>query len=602
MKRAAMAIVLALVVSGVFVAVIGAYPMAAGSDTGPAPMRSGTYSWRFYDFFNVPYDTWWTDSGQRKRVYGDVILSNTYPYTNWYPWAEDRYAPTIYTMYRIDMSVTGADAWNLVDPVILPEFGPATTMAPITVDWYMQYVSNTRRTELRDTGCIFISSGLMDGFIMETTATFTMDLSTAEHLFGVTGDPATWWAANTKAGCTNYGALEADWETWLYELGNGAYDIYNSFEYPYSPWFTDVSATISGNTVTVSFHHVTWGIEVLMARWMYYGATTYASQGTPAGWWPWELSWFEAFRLTGTIGTTSNFALTTAMAYHFQASALPGPDGTWGNADDIPTWYWAPILTDYLYTSLNHPVSELTPYEGRTTIHTTPGSRYYGTLFKYTAVPKEWDLLAGETLTIDFSEGNIPWYSPQSPKTSDPADLVSTSAPLTLLRRIPAAGTWDEVTNTWTVTGVLDPGLPPNPDYGAPWVEIGVETAPPPVVSYLADLVRRSAWPERHHYVISADPDGILILYGKAENLGTKETWVLVRFTVSKNGGPATDYYSAVESLLPGQRWDFTVGLTGLTPGKYSVSAQAWYDTDDVDLVPDTAGMKVKEFSFSAVP
>ena len=601
MKRAVALVALALVASGGFVALIGWSAGSAGSDEDVGPMRAGTYTWRLYDFYNVPYDTWWTDTGQRPRVYGDVVLSTAYPYTNWYPWAEDKNDPTIYTSYRIDMGATGTTGWTQDNPVILPRFGSGTVIAPITLDWYMQYISNTRRTELAGAGC-FIPSGAMDGFIMEVQSTFSMDLATAAVLFGVTGDPATWWDANTNPGCTDYGALEVDWEMWLSDLGNGVYDVYNSYEYVYGPWFTDVGYSISGNTITVSFHHVTWGIEVLMARWMYWGSTTYESMGTPVGWWPWELAWFEDYHLTGILGSTSDFQLTTVMAYHFAASALTGPDGAWGTADDAPTWVFQPYLSDYLYSGRDHPVSELDPYIGRDTRKTTPGSIYYGDLGPYSFVPKEWDLLAGESVTWDFPEGNVVWYSPQSPETSDPATLLYTTGPLTLVNRLPTGfGTWDEATNSLTVTGPLDGALPANPDYGTPYVEIGTETAPPPVVEHLADLVRKSAWPERHHYVIGRDPDGTQTLYGKVENLGTEDTAVLVRFSVAKNGGPATGYDSATTVLAPGQRMDLTAGLTGLTPGKYGVSAQAWYDSDG-DGIPDTAGAKVKQFSFAVVP
>ena len=600
MKAAVGVVVLALLASGVFLAGIGSVSTSAADNRSVEPMRTGTYAWSFYDFFNVPYDTWWTDTSQRPRVYGDVILSNTYPYTNWYPWAGDRYDSTIYTMYRIDMSVTGTNAWSSGTPVILPQFGTGAT-DPITVDWYMQYVSNTRREQLSSSGC-FINKGSMDGFIMETASSFTMTHATAERIFGVTGDPATWWAANTAAGCTSYGALETKWETWLSDLGNGAFDIFNSFEYTYSPWYTEVTYSIVGNEVTVKLQHITWGIEVLMARWMYWGTTTYESMGTPAGWWPWELAWFEDFHLTGTLGTSaSDLHLTSAMAYHLSASALGGADGVIGTGgDDTPTWVFQPYLTDYLYSGGSHPVSELDAYIGREMLKTTPGSRYYGDMGVYTFVPKEWDLLAGETVTWDFPDGDVLWYNPQSPENSDPATLIASMGPLTLANRIPSGfGTWDEATNSLTVTGPLDGTLPANPDYGTPWVEVGPET-PSGTPDYLADLVRRSAWPERHHYVISADADRTLLLYGKAQNLGGRDTAVSVRFTVSK-GGSTTTWDSAAQVLVPGQRWDFTVGLPGLTPGKYSVVAQAWYDTNG-DGVPDTAGAKMKSFSFSAVP
>ena len=437
-----------------------------------ASVNGTTLDYTFYDFFNVPLDTWWTDTQQRQRVYGDVVLNNAYPYITWYPWAEDRNDPTIYTMYRMDVEGRNLPGYSVDDPVMLPRFGPNLPGGSVQMDLYMQYVSNARRNDLR-TSCIFIPAGNMDGFIIEVQGTFTMNTSTSRELFNVVGDPATWWPANTQPGCTNYGAFESQYETWLMNQGNVVYDVYNAFEYTYSPWVTDISATYDAvsDVTTVTFHHITWGGEVLYARWFYWGTTDYAA-GTPMGWWGQELGWFENWTFNATISNDLDFRLTTALAYQFSNVGTIGNDGIWNTADDNSTWVWEPMLMDYLYQTIAHPRSELTPYQARQYLHTQIGSIYYGTNYRYEYVPITWNLRLGGTWTFKFPTGSVWFYDPfPSLENSNPADLVHYATSWTLDSTVPPGiGTWDPSTYTLRVVGPTNIVAPPNPDFGQPIV------------------------------------------------------------------------------------------------------------------------------------
>src|SRR2546422_8611033 len=80
----------------------------------------------------------------------------------------------------------------------------------------------------------------------------TMDFQESKRIFGVpVGDtPAqaqAWWYANTIPG-NGSGPLESSYRSWLYNLGNGKYDVYNGFQYYYSTDVTDLNGTVDPST------------------------------------------------------------------------------------------------------------------------------------------------------------------------------------------------------------------------------------------------------------------------------------------------------------------------------------------------------------------
>ena len=126
----------------------------------------------------------------------------------------------------------------------------------------------------------------------------------------------------------------------------------------------------------------------------------------------------------------------------------------------------------------------------------------------------------------------------------------------------------------------------------------------------VGNLVRKSAWPEHHHFSISKDEDGIQTLYGKVKNLGEGHGYLRVNFTIWDMGGiPVTFIAKHLDSMgdelkiMPGEIVDISIGLwesreTAWLPGRYSVKATCIYSADGTTW---HVGTKVKAFSFSIV-
>lgn len=120
-----------------------------------------------------------------------------------------------------------------------------------------------------------------------------------------------------------------------------------------------------------------------------------------------------------------------------------------------------------------------------------------------------------------------------------------------------------------------------------------------------ANLVRKSAWPQYHHFDMSArSPTTINTLYAKARNLGMMDVMVKAVFRIRDVSGMdiilETDPYllTTVEEF-----YDFTMPFDTATygPSKYYVEAKVKYDTNGDGYI-DTWGAKIKTFSFSVVP
>ena len=473
-----------------------------------------TIDFSYHDFFNVPYGEWWD---MRTFVYGDKPtladcfnadgIANgycapsradwpdveAYPYTNWYPSPVDATGKFafIYAPYRFDAQVKNDPAFTVDQPVILPtcqqlQAAGAAIGAPVTcqtsspaggsisIDLYLQYMNIAREVELATLGCPDLT-GLNDGFLIEETIALRLDATAAAKLFGVT-DPAQ-LSTLVRAGCGSASSrdtlkssnVERAYAQWLLNEGNGAYEIYASFEYSYTVLFLEISASYdtSSGAYSIVVHSGTWGEEVLLGRKFYWGATHYIdgvenAAVAPAGWWGMELAWFEDLRLVGTIGSSFSAALSGVMQYHFQHGAEAGPDGSLKTQDDVPIWQWQPILSDYIYGFGGHPYSELDRYLGYEYVHTTPGSKNYGLSGAYDYAPQIWTLKAGETQSWVFPLGSIQLFDPfLSVGTTDGSGLVSILAPIRLSSTAPAGYvSYDLATNSAWVLGPTSTPMP----------------------------------------------------------------------------------------------------------------------------------------------
>jgi len=117
----------------------------------------------------------------------------------------------------------------------------------------------------------------------------------------------------------------------------------------------------------------------------------------------------------------------------------------------------------------------------------------------------------------------------------------------------------------------------------------------------LADLVKRQAWPEHHHYDISKDEDESQTLNARVENLGNRTAWVKVVFNTTKDNGTTSIIETDVVNIDPGETADLSADfgpLTDLDRGKYTVSARCLFSQD---LIVWGQGRREKTFKFNVV-
>ena len=488
--------------------------------TNRVTVGASTIDFSYWDFFNVPWGQWWD---MRTGTYGDLPVNaecfnatsitaglctandpsvddvSSYPYTNWWPApgavqpGNPNNNPFIYAPYRFSATGDDVPGYNRSEPVFLPILDySAPPGNELQFSWRYQYLSHAAALARRAAGCPAPTNiNIRDGYEGQSWINLTMDLQQSRRMFGVVATDATtaqaWWVSQLNTVCFPLTPFEFLVDEFFYNNGNGKYDIYNSFEYFYSPFYTNVSATVdSDGTTHVSIEHVSWGTEVLLSRMFYWGNASYAANyldSTKAkGWWGMELAWFEDLTFTGSLGAVGfDFTLTSAMNYHFQIGALPGPNGVYdpytggpATGDDVPVWSWGPWLTDYTFVGAPvAPYSEINRYPDPeyNYTHSTPGSRPYGVNKSYDYTPITWDLDAGQSWHFEFPATAVVFYDPNNtPIGTDPigGGYAEMAEPLKLRATNHASyGTWDPVAFTWDVLGPATTGGPegsPGPD------------------------------------------------------------------------------------------------------------------------------------------
>jgi len=478
--------------------------VVGGSSGGVEPATSHTLSYEFYDFFNVPFAETWD---RRQALYGDRPIGfecfsaggiangdctpsradvpdvATYPYTNWYPGVGNTLPgnpngdPWVQSAYRIRATGTNVPGYSRAAPVYFPILNAAAPEGNrLDFSWRMRYITLAEDQALSAGGC---DTGSWDAYQLRSTIVLTMDLAQSARMFGTDISSVTaarnWWNTRIDPDCFLKGGIEASIENWFVSMGGfqttvGMYDIYNAFEWYYQPFFTQVSTSVANNGVTVvTIDHLAWGTEVLMGRFLYWGATSYRDNyldsTKAAGWFGMETSWFEDVVFEGTIGASTHaFSFSAASQYHFQQLALPGPNGILDRTDDVPYWSWAPMLVDYVNDfSPRHLLSELDRLPGGTVVQSTAGHPKYGQSLGYDFTPISWSPEAGETWTFRFPTGNLVYFDPNlTPTGAHPLDdYVRTEKPFSFSTARPAGfGSYDAGTNTWTVTGPASTGGP----------------------------------------------------------------------------------------------------------------------------------------------
>ncbi len=485
-----------------------------GTATRDASVASSTLDYRFWDFFNVPYGEWWD---MRNHAYGDLPINancfnatsitdgictasnpllprnESYPYTDWYPapfgslfYQQPSNDPIIYAPYRFKAIGSSVPGYNLSEPVFLPVMNYGAAQGSLLqFSWNMQYLDHATAVAQDSAGCPGGLAKFDDGFMIRSRVYLTMDAQETRRIFGLPSTATTapgirtWFAGQINTACNTAGPLESAFATALTNEGNGKYDIWNSYQFPYTPLYTNMSFTVdSDTTVHVYIDMSAWGTEALLARWFYWGnasyATNYLDSSKAKGWWGMELAWWEDFHFVGDLTTTSmDFSLNTVMQYHFQQGSNPGQDSTYhsstnGDTDDVPYWTWGPYLSDYVASSKSHPYSELTRWNGKSYIHSTPGGSNYGQLGPYDYAPSSWAAHYGETWHFVFP-ALMRFYNPNtSPIPSNPqgslqywANAPSGVAYAYWKTNTANYGTYTNSTWVWDVAGGVAPGTFP---------------------------------------------------------------------------------------------------------------------------------------------
>ena len=398
-----------------------------------------------------PYQNYWS---LRYRTYGDVIIQNQYPCTDYYPWILFKNDPShnpswAYSLYHFDARVTNNLGYSVWDPVYLPVFNPAVAPDPtsfIQMSFTFNYLTNST-IAYWDTTAWPVNPKYSDGFGYLVRGTISMDLQESRRVFGVNGttpsQAQSWWYANTKYGGNQTGPLENAFGTWLDTLGNGKYDIFNGFQWYYESDIADFNATVNptNGTTSITYFLDGWGYDVLWARMSYWGRASYQqavcvagqagcsatmpySQVKPLGWMPFETCWCENASANLSIGNSLNLDYQATSEYWWGAVGNPGPDGQYNSTtststDDLPGWAFGPSLMDYVprfgsneVGQSSYPSSELRWYEGMTAVVTSPGSYAYGLNYEYMVVPGRWNMSLGNTLTLVMPTGPVPFYDP----------------------------------------------------------------------------------------------------------------------------------------------------------------------------------------------
>ncbi len=446
-----------------------------GTATRYVSVSNATLDYTYYDFFNVPYGDWWD---MRTSIYGDLptdvscfnatsiseglctgTTSEVYPYTNWYPapfgslfYQQPGNDPLIYAPYRLGVLGQEVPGYNLSQPVFLPvmNYGQAPGKL-LQFSWNMQYLTQTAKNSLTTQGCI-AKSWHDDGFMIRSQIYLTLDPQEARRLFNLptsANTPAlirSWFNdpinGTINPSCTTAGSLETNFQNALLNEGNGKYDIWNSFQYPYTAFYTNFSRAIvdPDGTIHLAIEMSAWGTEVLLAHWFYWGNASYQANVLDSraamGWWGMELAWFEDFHFNGDLDSFGmNFTLKAAMQYHFQTASFPGPDGCYRTqtgcttpevspSDDVPYWTWGPVLSDYVAASRAHPTSELSRWTNLQYRHSTPGGTNYGQLGAYDFAPDSWPARSGEVWHFTFPAKMVFFNPATAPIPANPVNSL----------------------------------------------------------------------------------------------------------------------------------------------------------------------------------
>jgi len=413
-----------------------------------------------YDFFRAPrngFEDYWA---RRASVWWrDLVLHDAFPYLLKYTPEPGKDPGNYFLMRNYRMAVHGRSLpeMSIDSPVFLPRLGRTTASGGFAnATFEMAFVNRTRWDALVAAGKLSLTWNYNDGFVAELRARVVMDALGAEKVLGLQGDPLAWWSSNSAK------VTEA-WAAWLDTEGNDRLDVYSALRLPFAELYTSLDLTLADGWIVLTVDHVSWGIDALLSRWMYWGTADYL-RAAPAGFLPFEMR-YDHLSMTLNVSATADVDLDTEVDYGLRAW-VPSRDS---EPFTDPAWVWQPTLLDVIRSNAEiNPRSELDAYAGRTYLHRTPGSPRFNAALPYEYVPVAVDLEAGETLRMEV--GRDRWWFLVPPW----AEIVPMEA--TLTSSVPdLALAWDGDRGVLQVTGPFSSNAPAYPAFGMPWLELGLK-------------------------------------------------------------------------------------------------------------------------------
>jgi len=162
-----------------------------------------------------------------------------------------------------------------------------------------------------------------------------------------------------------------------------------------------------------------------------------------------------------------------------------------------------------------------------------------------------------------------------------------------------APGTYTISANASVVPGETDTGDNQMTD-GTVTVNAPPPPPPPGPGDLAATLAGRSAWPDHHHFPVSRFGD-TQTLFGKVANVGPGPVLAMVRFTIRDDAGTVVAVVDSDSIVVPVGGDGIAIATWTVQLGKYHVTAQCWFDTND-DATFDGFDPDTKRFSFAVVP
>ncbi len=447
--------------------------------------RRVSYEW--YDLFNVSTGEWWDIRRDTSGM--EEPLTYAYPYI--YS-VESGISGDIDYMSSMRLDITGRNMSEInmdARPLFLPLLG-SERGGNASIDWYMQYLTTADASRYS----VAIQNS-MDGWINVLNGTVTLDAEAAKSVMNLTDvdleDFPGWWANNSAS-------FNVSYRNWLMYEGNDRLDIYPAYEWPLTIMYLSIEAEEVGETIVLTYDIVTWGQEILMARWLCDALM------------PTEY-FYEDFRMTASISAGSaDLDISTAVEY--AATAWETTLVPVGEMYGQPCWVWTGQLLDYVPSRIGHEFSNYDPYDGLTMITRSPASSLWGMYVPYDYTPAAWNLSEAETLSFEWPSGDQlfyvhdPWF-PTDPtevlgpmsvryseplKLDEPAKISNNQAAKTISFTGPFdLWTWshdqvrhENLASEWERLGVLP--------YGMPWIEFqidsGLNTPPTALFDYIPEF------------------------------------------------------------------------------------------------------------------